>query len=698
MISNKYNINNNYIEGNFLSFGSLDLSFLLYLNKEDIINNNISWNNINSLKDLKFLISNKSLYKRIDLSSNINTLQLLIQMNKITPNKIKIKHICYNSLNYEETEKELIDFIYDVTIENGLYLDSCEICPCKIKIELKLCYENEWKNFILLGDPKSNFLISNINHKLENSSKINDNPFSYISEGIVDNNNYNYIYFDLSDYTTGEFKSKISIHNLYEFCTYLKLKTKSKLIINIKNEIHKTEEFRNLLSIFDVCICYSKNNLFENLKILKYNEDKKKQKEEMLSHYYATINKDKEEEIKEQQEKGYKKKHNIIIKKLLLNKIIDTNDNKSIGSRRTTKTTLSQGNNNKIKIKKLKPMPPKYLDKLNMFTFYKKGICDKDPINKNNKKILIVFDKFNKVYFIQCLKNENKPFILDFDIKLYPKINIHNISTISENKQFINSKFNEYIIIFIGCLLNIMASKGKDGCDEKNLFLGYLIAVNYLKKISELEKNNISLPIDKNFYYFNINKKEYEKLTEYAQKRKQENLFILDCNNKNTDKIRQYNPLLDKYLSRFFSSKKNKQILKTKGFIDDNDKLLYDPIYRDSFGNSPKQVRNIKFEEYCSDRLSYNSSGNSLNKKNIKIELNKYITGHGKKMPYYYIYKDKTKKEKLLPLIRNSSLKSFSSNKNNNICNKENKIYNLKQKENCLFKSKLISSLLNKIK
>ena len=39
------------------------------------------------------------------------------------------------------------------------------------------------------------------------------------------------IYFDLSDYTTGEFKSKISIHNLYEFCTYLKLKTKSKLII-----------------------------------------------------------------------------------------------------------------------------------------------------------------------------------------------------------------------------------------------------------------------------------------------------------------------------------------------------------------------------------------------------------------------------------------------------------------------------------
>jgi hypothetical protein len=357
----------NNTEGNFLSFGSLDLSFKLYLNKEDLVSNNVTWKSINSLKDLKFLTQNQNLWKRIDLFSDNDTLKILIQMNKIAFKKILIKYVCYNSINYEKTEKEIIDFIYNVTVENGLYLDSCEICPCKIKIQLILYYKNHCKYFILLENSDSENIISSNNNTIEDSNK-KDNPFTHITEEIINSCNYNYIYFDLSDYTTGEFRNAFSIKNLYEYCIYLKLNTNSKIILNIKNEMNKTEEYKNLLSVIDICICYNKKNLYENLTILKYNEDKNEKniREDIFYHFFDTINanRNREEPMKE-----LKLKYNRIKSKFFI-KNNESNDTKSIGSKSTSKTSLSLDNNNKIKLKKVKSLLPKILDKFDMFNYY----------------------------------------------------------------------------------------------------------------------------------------------------------------------------------------------------------------------------------------------------------------------------------------------------------------------------------------
>ena len=660
MISNKSIINNNINTGNFLSFGSLDLSFILYLQKEDLTNYNVGWNNINSLEDITFLKNNINLWKRIDLSSNIDALKVIIQMNKITTNKIKIKYICFSSIKDIIEKNYFSDFIFYVTQENGIYLDSSDICLCQVNLQIKLNFENKEK--IL------NLLSKDYNNKTQNKLiKEKFNPFSYINGRVI--NDYNYLYIELFDYITGEFKDKISIFNLYEFCAYIKLKTNIKIILNIKFEINYTEEFRDLLSLVDVSIFYDKKKLYEILKNLKFNEDIINQKEKI-----------KEKELKINLK-------TIKIKNISLNKNIDTNDMKSIGSKRTTRTSLSQTNNNKIKIKKIKPMiPPKILEKYEMFKYYKKGICDKDILSKYNQKIVIAFDKFENIYFTIFLRNKEEPLILDFDMKLYPKANIYNLSLIKSYKKFLCSKFNEYIILFIGCLLNVIASKGINGLEENNLFLGYLIGVNYIKKISEIEKNNLILPRDKSFYYFNINKKEIKGLLEKGTIKRKEKFFILDGINKKKAKMKQYNPLLDRCLSQFFLSEKNKEFMKNKGFINEEGKLLFDPFYKDSFGILPNLSRNKKLEEneenLSEGKYSYDSRGYNLNKKIIKLELNKYIIGNRNKYPFYTIYKEKNNSKQILPSIKNYH---FSSNKNYNINKRFQKIEkNLFQKINSL--------------
>ena len=48
--------------------------------------------------------------------------------------------------------------------------------------------------------------------------------------------------------------------------------------------------------------------------------------------------------------------------------------------------------------------------------------------------------------------------VMDFDLKLYPKMNIRNMKDILDYKKFIRSKFDEYISIFIGTLLGVLTS------------------------------------------------------------------------------------------------------------------------------------------------------------------------------------------------------------------------------------------------
>ena len=101
-------------------------------------------------------------------------------------------------------------------------------------------------------------------------------------------------------------------------------------------------------------------------------------------------------------------------------------------------------------------------------------------------------------------------------------MNIRNMNEILESKKFIKSNFNDYTKTFFGSVLNTIVSKGQEGCEENSLFLAYLIGMNTMKKMIEIQKNDLPMPKNKDFFSSSINKVELKKmLTEANQRRKE---------------------------------------------------------------------------------------------------------------------------------------------------------------------------------
>ena len=754
--------------GDLLAFGSINLLFTLYLNQKDISKYKIKWEELENLNNLKFIRKHKSLWKRIEISSNDDTMNILLNINKTSKKIIRIGYVGLKKMIFEENQIDFQDFIIEVAKENGLQLTSCDVCKCTITVQLLLKYENEEKIFILTGKPTNDNNEENKNNEdnkdnknanIENKdekeneennnkeeNKNNDdnkedknnnneegkkegenneeiisnvdgenevnNPFINVVDHNISPREFNYVYFNFNDYTNGEFKGKIKLEHLFEYFQDIKIRTKAKIILNFQEEAEifknkiKDEIFKDLLSITDLFIFYNKNKLYEVLKELKEEEDKDAIDYSYKLHYFESqrkiIEKEKNKKNEEEWEKKYKNflekyrekekkipKHlktdgskaigpNIYITQETINTennseinkiILHNQDNESkneslspnmnqlnteppngINTYRDYLGRKSKSQTRKINLLQIKPSPPKPLNKNDMFYYFKNGIFNRDPQKKSTDKIILVLDEFNKIFIVKCNKQEEKPLVLDFDLKLYPQMNIRNMNDILKFKKFMRSKFSEYVRIFMGNLLGVITGKGKDGCEEDSLFLGYLLATNTIKKISEIQRYDLPLPRNKEFFYPSINKNELEKILIEAEKRKKERAFVLDGNNKNQMVIKPYNPLLDKNLYSFLNSRNNKLLLKNKGFIGKNGKIMYDPIYRETLGFDKTK--------------NYNSIPNITNMSNIKSKIsndkkmkspqkptNKFLVGFRLKSPGYSIYNERLKKKVVLPPI-----------------------------------------------
>ena len=173
------------------------------------------------------------------------------------------------------------------------------------------------------------------------------------------------------------------------------------------------------------------------------------------------------------------------------------------------------------------------------------------------------------------------------------------------------------------------------------------------------------------FFSTSINKGEIKRLLTEANQRKKEKLFVLDGNTKTNIGIKPYNPLLDKNLAAFFSTKNNQNFLKMNGFLGKNGEIMYDPFYIDTFQNT----NNIKFtrNNYYENRMINNSLNKKKSNNHKKIRFksmttNKFLYGFRKKSPGYSIYNETRKNGVFLPSIspENKKRTNFISNKNNN--------------------------------
>ena len=283
--------------GDLLSFGIIHLLFSLNLEKHDLKKYKIKWEKLLSLENLTFIRKHKSLWKRIELSSNNDTMNILLNINKSSQKLLKIGFLSYKKIKYKDKQKDFENFIKSVTNKNGLFLTSCDICDCAISIQLLLKYEKNEKKFIILGEPETGkkevkgeqdniiqdeHIDANNEEKKAEIDKDKDdknkneenNPFVKIKKDIIEPRNFNYIYFNYNDYINGEFSNTIKIEHLYEYFQTLKITTKSKIILNFGDEIiEDNDNLKDLLSIIDFYIFYNKDKLYNFLKQIKEKED-----------------------------------------------------------------------------------------------------------------------------------------------------------------------------------------------------------------------------------------------------------------------------------------------------------------------------------------------------------------------------------------------------------------------------------------
>ena len=709
--------------GNLLTYGSVNLTLTLELYENDFEQNDIEWKNLKNLSDLNFLKENTNLWDRIKLSSTEQNMQLLLHMNKVLREKIKIKIICFRKMKYKQNQLEFKEFLNNIINLNGLYLESHSVCKCELSIQLRLRYNGKRRLFVLCGEKtpldddgdeeedddrkkeEDNILLEEganyddyqqDNGENENEEEVYEldekkddeeyNPFINLPKDINNFNDHYFIYFNFFDYSEGIFSGSITFNHLYKYFIYLKKNSKIRIVLNMKKDISgNSEEIRDLLSVSSITIFYDKNILFHLLNKLRYEEEKIKREEEHFKHYYEKKLKEKEiENFLSNEEKKEKILNNLKNKNSIQSPQISEDEksiftfnktNKTFYSLKTSKSKIMKKKENEkekmIVIKNNKYFPP--LSKVKIFNYYKTGICDKDPLKLKEEKAIILLDDFYKIYIVQFNYELEKPFILDFDLKLYKKINIHNIDEVQYDKELIRQNFERYIIIFIGYLLSSLAKRGIYGpeSEETSLFIGYLGACKVLKNIIALDKNEMPLPKEDYFYYPNLKKNEVDGLIEHAARKKKEFKFILDCNNKNDIKLKLYNPLLDKYVFSYLNKNSNKDFLRTKGFINKKGKILYDPVYRESLvvNKNEKKIKNEKeLYKTCHEFKTKNNFKMKENEcldryKNKNDRLNKYVIGFKKRKPEYEIYLKNINSNKL-PLIfqKNKTYKAtFSS-------------------------------------
>ena len=744
--------------GDLLAFGSVNFLLALNLDENDLTKYKLNWENLSSLNDLKFIINHQKFWKRIELTSNNEAMNVILYINKTSPKLIKIGYVGLKKIIFKEIEEDFKDFIFSVTRQNGLFITSCDICNCTISIQLLLKYGEKEKIFLLCG--KSTYIkkpindlkkINNYNEENENNKyndeiKVNEkivyeddknndkeenkqekennnnsgensnkneeinsviegkkkkkkrNPFINIYQNNINISEFNYIYFNFSDIVEGELKEKIKLEHLFEFFQDIKIRTKSKIILNFEEETeifkyrNENEIFKDLLSITDLFIFYNKNKLFDVLKDLKNEEDKhtidESYKFKVFEVQRKILNRQKLKQKEEEWEKNYKmflerygkekitpkhlttegsninntkkylpekndnneyKKVNILnhgnvgYKNIYTNKTIhqDKNEDSKKNRKELNFQRSKSENSSGIFLMPLRPSSPQLLNKNEMFDYFKNGILGRDPQRKSTDKLILVLEEFNKIFIVKCKKNLEKPVILDFDLKLYPQVNVRNMNDVLEYKQFIKNNFKKYVEIFMGSLLSTVAGKGKLGFNDEYLFLGYLVATNIIKKISEIERFNLSLPKNKEFYYPSISNEELDKLLAQANLKKKEKSFILDGNSRKNLVILPYNPLLDKNLCSYLNSKKNINFLQEKGIIGKNGKIIYDPTYKETLGSETKNnIRNVL------QRIRLNKLSKDKKIKENSNTTNKFLVGYRNKSPGYSIYNRNQKQSK----------------------------------------------------
>ena len=656
--------------GKIITFGSLNLTFKLSLERTDI-NSNI-FDKLENLEDLTFLTENKKLWEKIELTTKNELLNSIIIMNKIKKNKSIVSYLVYNKIELSDDQAKFQNLIDSVLLDNGLVvIGRYDICQCQTSINIILKYKDQKKTFNIYGekidndnDDKGkkeenenkegskkeegkNEESTNSNEKINQKGNDEDESqkkeeeedpndigdLEKIPEDEVKFSNFKYLYIQYQDYFSGgQFSNSFKPNQLYNYLNKLKKSNKIKIIINLGENIDN-KNFEYIIKFMKI----SDIHIFRNKKLLLKTLNERKKKENEI------------------REKEIEKLQNLLrTKSLKKSKELKRDKNLSMNDINFTETSRSfRRNANKSQIFGDLSLFQNFkgnLDKNNAFLYLKEKIYISN-INENhpnfNDKLGIYLDGYKSINLVDYKKMSFVPSINEYELNIIPKYVIKEIELI---KDILEKNDKKYTNLLYGCILSTIVNDINE--NSNNYIMFYFNCNSSLIKILNLDKYKIPPPKDKSFYIVQIDKIHYDQVLKTEIEKKQENGFNNNYYQKShKGNETQYFPLMDKYLTSYMQSSVNIDVLKNKNMINTKKRILYDSEYKDFFKNG-----NMNSEEPNKQKLSkFILEQNILDKEKDykkeflkkKPEMKYYIPGING-IPEYIVYLNKEERKKYL--------------------------------------------------
>ena len=668
--------------GKLITFGSMNLSLTFKIKESDILSLNIDFKKINNLNDLYFITENEQLWERIELSSENELLNTLFYMNRIKRIKSIVAYLIYNKIECNEEQIKFQRLLDCILLSNGIVMYSYEIFKCNVNIYFNIVYRNFTKKIILYeknfyypNNDKSNNDSIEIQIKeekeieeestLDEEGKVDLGLFNKIPEEHINFNDFKYFYINIGDYIKGgEFHEIFKLREFYNFLKHIKKISKIKIIINFGENLKNIGKYLiKFIEVSDIHIFRNKEELIDTL-----------MKKKKIVNIRIQKNKQKINDIIKAQKKYQ-------IKKIKTNIIRNEGNDFSIINKSLSKlykdpieNKISGFNSSRISENKSMSLKNILLTKsINIsLNFRKKAFFQKNDIfnyirdliyNKKEKacqltqrdKLGIYLDSFKKIYIVNYKKMKLKPDIIEYDLNLYPKPNIHNISDLLNIKNILYSNYTFLSCIIYSCILcRILDDLPKE---KENYYLIYLyIRISILKILSTI-KNGMQIPNDKKFYVIELKKEELSKIISNEKAKKKENGFNMNYfNSEGKEKIEEKEMKenshvpTDVFGTLYIQDFKNNDFLKTKSPIysyKTNNKL-FTKFIKDN--NIKTRKINLK-KDFLAKRknVGFSFRFNGL------PELSVYLSKEERKK----IIKNKLPPLKLLDKNKNSFMNSF---------------------------------------
>ena len=634
------------------AMGYVDLIFKLKLTNKDLLKsgedpNQTEENNkqdpnkddryyhiedMKTIEDLQFLKDKKELWDKITLSGGNDTIKQLLIGNRIAKKKCKIEFFGFNRPIFKDNSKFFSDIFNYVCSKHNLIINETPLeDSARFTLNIVLYHKGE-SNTISLGTSyeeeekerikkkrrkkaqqekeKENNNGNNGNDKDEDKKKKKqktkakeDEEESSEDEDDEDNDEEQ----DVDDYEETEAMKDKKIP---------KFRRGSSILVKLNPTFGKySMAYINFEDMKRVPGDFKLSDLNELLKFFKYKGtvifvnfykpkkpkieveeepiDSHENDNEIMAEGKTKENYKEEQEEEPKEEKKEKKEPSRPTKKMrLINELYDYTNIFFFDTKQCIKIfnkhyeNFTDDNVNNLK----------KITRAKIYDYFIKGIAPATKDEVTGMKTGLFMDQLNKLTLIFTTKKAANS--QEFDCQPYPKINHNNMELIQQYRNILNTKKNDYYSVFISSIIIHCVSYAPSCQSTDVIYPSFLISLEVIKKKIEFEKND--LEIDENIYKVKLDEKIIRKNLQIFSSGGKESGFVLDCTNKQKSTMKDYVSLYDYHLRTFFSSETIRKDLKSKGFINSEGFIMYDPEHRNvmrSLNKKKKKKKVISSEE-----------------------------------------------------------------------------------------------------